>query len=62
MAKSCLTCDNWLPEPWDLMPEQRDAWCIIKSKRTLSDDLCGEHNKTGPFDVLTGRPWVPKKD
>lgn len=56
MPNSCKTCHYWNPEPWDMAPEQDDAWCVEKIRRTLAGDLCRSfQDKRRRIDVRTGK-------
>lgn len=56
MSDSCKTCYYWNPEPWDMAPEQGDAWCVEKNRRTMAGDLCRSfHDKAVRIDPRTGR-------
>jgi hypothetical protein len=39
-SRSCRTCVSWVPEPWDMCPEQADAYCHHEMRRTPFDYRC----------------------
>lgn len=58
---SCHTCTYWNPEPWDICPEQSDAWCTHENRRTLVDWRCEEWKERTNRDFrLAAQPINPE--